>query len=127
MAREHELHLAAALKHVIRAAGISAREIERRLGMSGGYVSRLTSGRLEVKVSHLFDILDALGLQPAEFFVIAFPLRQGERSPLMRRLLEMSPLASPGPASPEPGEVEQRVLEAVRKALAELTGRSGQA
>lgn len=124
MAREHEEHLARALKHVIRASDYSARAIERELGMSGGYVSRLTSGRLELKMSNLFDILDVLGLTPNEFFSIAFPLRPGEASSLMKRLRELSPPPEPaGGRSVEPdagdGEMERKVMDALRKVLSE--------
>jgi transcriptional regulator with XRE-family HTH domain len=123
MARDHELHLAFLLKHVIRSSDFSARAVERQLGMSGGYISRLTSGRLELKISHLFDILDVLGLTPNEFFALAFPLRPGVRSPLMTRLLELSPPAETAqtPAPLEPfGESDRKLLESVRRVLAEI-------
>src|SRR5258706_13243170 len=123
MARDHELHLAFLLKHVIRSSDFSARAIERQLGMSGGYISRLTSGRLELKTSHLFDILDALGLTPNEFFALAFPLRPGVRSPLMTRLMALSPPAETAPttAQPEPAaESDRKLLETVRRVLADL-------
>jgi len=123
MARDHELHLAFLLKHVIRSSDFSARAIERQLGMSGGYISRLTSGRLELKTSHLFDILDVLGLTPNEFFALAFPLRPGVRSPLMNRLLALSPPAETAQAMVQPDpfvESDRKLLETVRRALAEL-------
>ncbi len=121
MARDHELHLAFLLKHVIRVSGLSARAIERQLGLSGGYISRLTSGRLELKASHLFDILDALGLTPNEFFSIAFPLRPGVRSPLMIRLQALSPATETAQAPPETlDESDRKLLKAVRRVLAEM-------
>ncbi len=121
MARDHELHLAFLLKHVIRVSDFSARAIERQLGLSGGYISRLTSGRLELKSSHLFDILDVVGLTPNEFFSIAFPLRPGVRSPLMILLLSLSPAVETVQALPEPmEESDRKLLEIVRRALAEM-------
>jgi transcriptional regulator with XRE-family HTH domain len=120
MARDHELHLAFFLKHVIRTSGHSARSIERQLGMSGGYVSRLTSGRLELKTSHLFDMLDVLGLTPNEFFSLAFPLRPGVRSPLMIRLQALSPPAETTQTSEPLGEEDRKLLETVRRVMAEM-------
>lgn len=121
MARDHELHLAFFLKHVIRTSGLSARAIERQLGLSGGYISRLTSGRLELKMSHLFDILDVLGLTPNEFFSLAFPLRPGgARSPLMIRLQALSPPAEAAQSSEPPDEEERKLLETVRRVLSEM-------
>lgn len=80
-------------------------------------------------MSNLFDILDVLGLTPNELFSIAFPLRPGEASPLMKRLRELSPPPEPAgwPVEPDAGEMERKVMEALRKVLSETEtgGRKG--
>jgi hypothetical protein len=120
MARDHELHLALFLKHAIRTSNLSARAIERELGMSGGYISRLTSGRLELKTSHFFDMLDVLGLTPNEFFFLAFPLGPGVRSPLMIKLQALSQSAEGAQMSETLSEDDRKLMAAVRRVLAEM-------
>lgn len=48
-------------------------EIERPTGWSTGYLSRLRSGAIEVKLRHIYDFLMALELHPGEFFRLAYP------------------------------------------------------
>src|ERR1700744_161363 len=67
-------HLAEVLKSVIRSSGLTGREIDRRLGMSGGYTSRLLGGGVELKLSQILAILDVIGLYPSELFAMAFPM-----------------------------------------------------
>ena len=61
-----------ALRSALRILGIPIREVERRLGLSPSYLSRLLSGRVALKVDHVAEIARALGLDPAEVFLIAF-------------------------------------------------------
>ena len=49
------------------------RDVERRVGFSRGYVSQLLSGAVELKYWHLMAILNALELDPSEFFGELFP------------------------------------------------------
>jgi transcriptional regulator with XRE-family HTH domain len=121
MAREHDLHLGKILKYVIEVSDLSARGIERELGMCGGYISRLTSGRIELKMSHLFRILDVLGMPPEEFFALSFPLRPGKRSALMQRILEFLPSAELAQSISAAAELEEKrvLLEGLRVLLAE--------
>jgi len=61
------------LSATLRAAKIPRRALERQLGWSAGYVSRVLNGPIELKASHLFAILRAIGKPPAEFFRETFP------------------------------------------------------
>ncbi len=123
-------HLAEVLKSVIRSSGLTGREIERRLGMSGGYTSRLLGGGVELKLSQILAILDVIGLYPSELFAMAFPM-SGEASPLMRRIQGIMPVALPGsrPAEAPPVDVkalEEKVIAAVRRALSEDQEKRGE-
>ena len=65
------------LTATLRAAKIRRAEIERKLGGSAGYQSRLLKGTIEMRLSHLFAILRAIEVPPSEFFRYVFPLGSG--------------------------------------------------
>ncbi|MGH2668440.1 MAG: helix-turn-helix domain-containing protein [bacterium] len=60
--------VAEALRRKIRQAGLSYSEVERRLGMGRDYLRQLLAGRVDLKVKHVFGVLAALGVEPADFF-----------------------------------------------------------
>ena len=66
--------LAEALQKKIREAGKSYGAVERRLGMGKDTLRHVLSGRVELKVKHVFGILAALDLEPKAFFVEHFGL-----------------------------------------------------
>jgi transcriptional regulator with XRE-family HTH domain len=65
------------LRTTMRMLGLTNREVERRLGYTPSYLSRLFGGAIELKVEHVVAIARAMGLKPAEFFALAYP-RQPE-------------------------------------------------
>lgn len=121
-AEGYEEHLLKVLRHAVRTSGIPAREIERRMGMSGGYLSRFLRGHIEVKIGQMFKVLEEIGLYPSEFFAMAFPPGGAEPSPLMRQMMEITPQLRESfnrrPAGTSP-ELEEKVVEAIRKAFAD--------
>lgn len=121
------------LKTLIRFSDTNNREIEKRLGFSGGYLSRLLSGKIEVKMQHILAILDLIDLHPHEFFAMAFPADRKEASPLLRHLQKVMPqlvptsIAATAFPAPPPVDlrtlqktVEEKSLEAIRQAFGEL-------
>lgn len=56
------------LEALIQMTGMPAEELERRLDASPGYVGRLLSGRVELKLRHVLAILRVLDIEPALFF-----------------------------------------------------------
>jgi hypothetical protein len=75
-----------ALDDLVDLSGLSRREIERRLAQQGpGFdVSRLISGRFDLKLHQLLDILCVLEIHPVEFFRLIFKEPE-RRSPLLVR------------------------------------------
>jgi hypothetical protein len=96
--------LARVLKLLIRFSKIQNQELEKKLGFSGGYMSRLLSGRIDIKISHVLDIADSLGMLPQEIFSIAFPASSPGPSPGLRNVHKMLPHLAPAatPATPPP-------------------------
>lgn len=122
------------LRTLIRILGLSNREIERRVGFSPSYLSRLFGNYLELKYEHVLEISRALGITPREFFELAYPDNAEEPTESMQRirrtLQNMQPVRPvvEAPPKPAPGlsaeEVERRIQEALRQVFQDL-GRTG--
>jgi transcriptional regulator with XRE-family HTH domain len=112
------------LRTSIRLLGLTNREIERRLGLTPSYVSRIFSGTIELKMEHVLAIARAMGLEPWEFFELAYPRRSDPTSESFRAirtlLRDMQPPPEP-PARPAAGltaeEIEQKIQESVRESV----------
>lgn len=118
------------LRTAMKILDITNREVEKKLGLSYGYLSRLFAGAIELKVEHILDICGAIGLRPAEFFHLAYPRIQVPGTPAAARLRDVlqgfQPQGGDGetPEAALPGlsheEIEQMMLASLRKLLAEM-------
>ena len=72
-ARPDVKHVLDTLKSAIRLLGFSVRDIEKRLGYSFGYLSRVFAGTIELKVEHVMDIANALDMMPEELLAFVYP------------------------------------------------------
>jgi transcriptional regulator with XRE-family HTH domain len=88
---------------LIRVSGQTRQMVERRLGWSGGYLSRLLSGDIDLKVRHVLLICEALAVEPGEFFRMAYagPYR-------------------PAPSPPANEELDRRIRASLAKILGEM-------
>lgn len=129
MSHEEIGRIAAALRTTIRLSGISHRQVERELGLSTGYLTRILAGQVELRVRHVLDVCRVIGLPPDRFFGALFPLQDGPESMsrLERGLAQLHP--PPGrPAPPPPAESSgggrskpiSELLRRLRQALEEL-------
>jgi hypothetical protein len=123
-----------ALRSIIDVAGISHREIERRLARQGhGFdMNRMLTGRFETKLHQVLDVLGVLEIHPVEFFRLVFkePTKQ---SPILLRMREIfgavrTPAAAvaPSPSAPRPEvtiEALRRQVEELARQLDQLAGR----
>jgi transcriptional regulator with XRE-family HTH domain len=108
----------------MRILGITNRDVEKKLGVSPSYLSRLFSGTIELKVEHVMELVAAIGLEPAEFFHLAYPRLPEPGSDSAQRLRQTlrdlqpaSPEARPG--APTQDEIDQMLMKSLRKLLAE--------
>lgn len=76
------------LKTAMKVLGFTNRDVERKLGLSGSYLSRLFSGMIDLKVDHVVAIARVVGLEPEEVFQIAFPRKRRAPSAGAARLRE---------------------------------------
>lgn len=112
------------LEALIQATGMSPEEVERRLEASPGYVGRLLSGRVELKLRHILAILWILEIEPTLFFQMLYP-EAGPAGGMVRlddlrqRLTALGVGREPAPPKPEVGmeDLERLVQGAVQAAL----------
>jgi len=115
------------LRTSIRLLGLTNREIARRLGLTPSYVSRIFSGTIELKVEHVLAITRAMGLEPWEFFELAYPRRSASPSESFQSIRTLLRDMQPPPeplAQQDVGltaeEIDRKIQESVRRALREL-------
>ncbi len=129
---EHMLHI---LKTTMRLLGITNRDIERKLGLSSSYLSRLFSGHIELRYEHIVDISEALGMRPEEMLHLAYPELPNPLSETMQKVLRtmgrsVRPSQAPAaavatsapaaPAGPSEAEVEAMMARAFRRFFGQL-------
>jgi transcriptional regulator with XRE-family HTH domain len=112
------------LEALIQATGVSPEELEKRLEASRGYVGRLLSGIVELKLRHILAILRILEIEPVLFFQTLY----SEAGPaggmvrldeLRQRLTALGVGCEPTAPKPEVGmdDLERLVQDAVQAAL----------
>ena len=87
------------LKAAVRFTGVSHRTIERQMSLSTGYLSRILSGKVELRIQHVLGVCRAIGLPPSAFFEAAYPSREldPETARLVAALQELLPAEDAAP------------------------------
>lgn len=107
---------------------ITNREVEKKLGQSYGYLSRLFAGTIDLKMEHILDICEAIGLRPAELFHFAYPRVPAPPTDAAKRLRDVLQGFQPAPAdvpvlppqSLTPGEIEALMMDSLRRLLQQM-------
>lgn len=115
----------AMLRDAVRYSNLSNREVERRLGSNSGSLSRLFAGTSEPRLRQILDILEIVGLPPANFFRAVFA--EPDPSPEALRLERILSHAHPARVRPElavetrtplrEDEVDEMLKRTLRKLL----------
>jgi len=115
------------LKLAIQSLGFSFRDIERRLKVSDGYLSRVFMGAIELKMEHITGIAKALGMTPEELMAFVYPTPTQPMSAstyeLWRRIGGAPVYGMPGdqkPSVPERPLTKDDLEKAVQKAVSEV-------
>jgi transcriptional regulator with XRE-family HTH domain len=111
------------LRTTMRILGVTNRDIERKLGLSPSYLSRLFSGGIELKAEHLVHIPRAMGLEPAEFFHLAYPRRSQPGSRAAEQLREVLRELGPPPQEPAAGAFTEEQMAQLREMMRKMLGR----
>jgi transcriptional regulator with XRE-family HTH domain len=95
------------LKILLRFSKVRHRDIEERLGLSGGYMSRLLSGKIDIKISHVLRLAEILDIRLHELFAIAFPEEgAGRPSPGLQHIRKVFPNLVPPVLGAEPADAQ---------------------
>jgi transcriptional regulator with XRE-family HTH domain len=121
-------HMLQVLKTIMRVLGYTNRDIERKLGLSSSYLSRLFSGGMELRFEHIVQISRAMGLTLEEVFQFAYPQPKEPPSEALVRLRLLAGGFQPAPAPPDPPpipsfreeEIERLTAKALRKFFGDL-------
>jgi transcriptional regulator with XRE-family HTH domain len=93
------------LRDLLREHGRTFREIEEELGWSSGYLSQvLAPGTPALKVEHVLQVLDVLGVAASEFFADLYGLG-----------LPVRPEEGAGKWTIDPDQIERAVAEGARQ------------
>ena len=99
---EHIIHT---IRTAMRLLGYTNRDVERKLGLSSSYLSRLFSGGMELRVEHVVDIARSIGLEPQEILQLSYPQPHQPPTEAMQRIQATlhgmrsdRPAAAPAPA-----------------------------
>jgi transcriptional regulator with XRE-family HTH domain len=126
-------HLIQTLRTAMRVLGFTNAELERRLGVSGGYLTRLFGGVMELRFEHIIDIARAMGLELEEILQLAYPQPRNPPTEASQRLREtLSPLQAepafqapaPQPATPDL-DLDQELERTVKRILLKVLGDLG--
>lgn len=116
------------LRATIRALGFTNREIEIRLKVSRGYLTRLFGGAMDLRFDHVTEIAEAMGVDADELFRLAYPPSRKPAAPEVLRLRERLGEPEPPPPAVLPAEdtglqreLERLVTKTVREVLAKTT------
>src|SRR4051794_16137771 len=115
------------LKVSLKILGITNREVARRLEMSPSYVSKLLSGASELRLDHVVRICRAAGIEPSEFFSLAYPRQTTGSGSLaaskLRELLQTVMPPQPAPVAAKPAFTEEQIQEMLKATLERMLDR----
>ena len=117
------------LRTVMRLLGLRQTQVERALGWSASSLSKLLTGRAELRFEHIVDVSRAMGLEPQEVLRFAYPDWGEPPSEAGRRVREVTgklvPPNPPAPPAPQPEarltekDVERMVVRTMRRMFVE--------
>jgi len=114
-------HVIQVIRSAMRVLGFTNREVERRLGVSGGYLTRLFSGVMELRFEHIVDIARAIGMEPQELFELVYPQPRKPPTEAVQRIRETfgpgQPLEPAVPAAKVEAPKDEESLEAVEQGM----------
>jgi transcriptional regulator with XRE-family HTH domain len=111
-------HVIQVIRSAMRVLGFTNREVERRLGVSGGYLTRLFGGVMELRFEHIVDIARAIGLEPQELFELVYTQPRQPPTEAVQRIREMFGHAEPAvPAAKVEIPKDEESLEAVEQGM----------
>ena len=122
-------HYAVVLRQLIRAAGLTVTEVERRLGQGPKSLRRVFCGEVDLKFKHVVSVLHVLGMSQEKFFEMAAEARRKKhRTPASDLLKAFEALGYRGELTPDeddppPPEGFDRMVEDTLRRVVERLDR----
>lgn len=123
-------HIITVLRTAMRILGYRNADLERKLGLSTSYLSRLFSGGIELRFEHIVNLASAMGLRVEEILRFAYPETGEMPSEAALRLQAATghfkppvpqPAAAPPAASaPSEADLERLMARTLRRFFAEM-------
>jgi transcriptional regulator with XRE-family HTH domain len=113
-------HLRAVLRQAVSACGLSARDIERAVGIGHGNLERILDGRNDLRVRHLLGLARVLKIPPQDFLELGIPQPEGGTRYRLRDWIMPREMAPPNAAKKDGSgdDIAKLVREAVQQTLA---------
>lgn len=105
------------LRTVMHLLGLRPAQVERSLGWSVSSMSRVLTGRVELRFDHVVDISRAMGLEPQEVLRFAYPDWGEPPSEAGRRVREVTGKLAPPAPQPEARLAEMDVERVVARTM----------
>jgi transcriptional regulator with XRE-family HTH domain len=118
MADKDLLQLRQVLNKAVKATGLTAREIERRLGVGSGNLYRVIDGSLDLRIRHLIALADLLGVPPTDFLEMGCPSAMQRATGRLSDHIGASTRKSTSPATAATLSIEQ-LTELIRNTVRE--------
>lgn len=116
------------IRTVMRLLGFRNSDLERKLGVSPGYLSRVFSGGIELRFDLISELVELMGLRVDELFRFAYPETGEAPSEMAIRLRESTETFRPPQivhTGPSPEELERIVTRSLRKFFGEASKAAG--
>lgn len=105
------------LRKAVKAAGLTNRDLERRLGIGSGNIYRLLDGTLDLRVRHLLALADLLEIPPSDLLELGCP---DAVSRAKKRLGDWIGQSSSAPREPTASSLSlEQLNEMIRNAVQE--------
>lgn len=109
------------LRQAVKACGLSARQIERQVGLGNGCLERILDGRNDLRVRHILGFAELLKVPPQDFLELGVAQPEGGTKYRLRDWLaprRFEPASSSKSANGGSEDLAKLVHDAVQKAVA---------
>jgi transcriptional regulator with XRE-family HTH domain len=101
------------LEALTKVRKVSTPRLERKLGLEGGTLNEIFSGRIELELRHVLGVLKALRVEPLRFFCQAFeePTAVADAAWILEAVKDLTKRGSPSAMDRSAAEIQRLLFE----------------